>query len=130
MPRTLLPPDDPDPGASSNRHLTLDDQATLDFLRGDYRLAADATAPRGPHRTKPHAESDDAGPPAVVIYLPGVAACYAIVQYDVASARIVRRVVGLFGGAGEAEGYAQDNGYCLYDVVPATAVIPQAAAPT
>jgi hypothetical protein len=130
MPRTLLPPEDPDPGASTKSHLTLDDQATLDFLRGDYLLAAEATVPRGPHRTKPRGESDDASASAVVIYLPGVAACYAIVQYDMASARVVRRVVGLFGGAGEAEGYAQDNGYYLYDVVPATAVIPQGAAPT
>jgi hypothetical protein len=46
------------------------------------------------------------------------------VQYDPASARLVRRIVGMFGDADCAETYAQDNGYRLYDVVPAIAVIP------
>jgi len=33
-------------------------------------------------------------------------------------------VVGLFGAADCAETYARDGGYHLYDIVPATAVIP------
>src|SRR5215475_10872478 len=58
------------------------------------------------------------------VYLSAVSHCYAIVQYDPASARLVRRVVGLFGDAEGAETYARDGGFHLYDIVPATAVIP------
>jgi len=58
-----------------------------------------------------------------VVYLPAASHCYAIVQYDVASARLVRRVVGLFGDVSCAETYAREGGYHLYDIVPATAVI-------
>jgi len=58
-----------------------------------------------------------------LLYLPAASHCYAIVQYDPASARLVRRVVGLFGDAESAETYARDGGYHLYDIVPATAVI-------
>jgi hypothetical protein len=34
-------------------------------------------------------------------------------------------VVGLFGDVGCAETYARNGGYHLYDIVPATAVIPK-----
>ena len=61
-----------------------------------------------------------------LVFLPAASHCYAIVRYDTASARLVRRVVGLFGDVGCAETYARDNGYHLYDVVPATAIVPMA----
>jgi hypothetical protein len=49
--------------------------------------------------------------------------CFAVVQYDAAAVRLVRRVVGMFGDPRDAERYGQENGYSLYDVVPATAVV-------
>jgi len=50
--------------------------------------------------------------------------CYAVVLYDAASARLVRRTVGMFADVESAEAYARVSGYRLYDVVPATAVTP------
>lgn len=121
---TLLPtPDDPD-----RRHAvraapnTVDEQALLGFLLG--RHARVANPDSGPViRSKPCEEA----PPESheqLLYLPVATCCYAVVLYDVASARLVRRIVGLFGDADCAEAYARDNGYRLYDLVPATAVIP------
>jgi hypothetical protein len=52
--------------------------------------------------------------------------CYAIIQYDAASARLVRRIVGMFGDADCAVTYAHDGGYYLYDLLTATAVIARA----
>jgi len=60
-----------------------------------------------------------------MVYLPAASHCFAIVQYDAASARLVRRVVGLFGDVSCAESYARLCGYHLYDIVPATAVVPE-----
>jgi hypothetical protein len=103
--------------------------AVLDFRRGEYATdrgsgpavqpgAASAVPAPGP------ADSDQTGQYRLV-YMPAASHCYAIVQYDVASARLVRRVVGLFGDVACAEDYAHRGGYTLYDVVPATAVIPK-----
>lgn len=52
--------------------------------------------------------------------------CYAIIQYDAASARLVRRIAGMFGDADCAVTYAHDGGYYLYDLLTATAVIARA----
>jgi hypothetical protein len=75
----------------------------------------------------PEPQASDAEPASHdrLVYLPAASHCYAIVQYDPASARLVRRVVGLFGDVGRAEAYARDGGYHLYDIVPATAVVPK-----
>jgi len=72
-------------------------------------------------------ERDDGAPARHdrLVYFPAASHCYAIVQYDAASAHLVRRVVGLFSDADCADSYARDGGYHLYDVVPATAVIPK-----
>jgi len=130
----------------------LEDRALLDFLRGDYAPAARAQGspcpPPGQHeesRTpKPSAPATapggisnpapaDAGagkPPETannLTYIPVASYCYAIVQYDAASARVVRRVVGLFGDVDCAETYARDAGYHLYDLLTATAVIATAS---
>jgi hypothetical protein len=109
MRRTLLPPDDHElrVGAlSAMSRLSLSEQVTPDFVRA------------GSAGQQQHTGAE-------VIYLPAAAYCYAIVQYDPTSIRVIRRVVGLFGDVGEAEGYAKDNRSYPYDVVPATAVIPQ-----
>jgi hypothetical protein len=127
MTRTLLPPNDSELGAGAvNAHVALEDQAVLDFLRGDYSPALTATAAIDrPHETEQSGDGRVPGSGAEVIYLPAATCCYAIVQYDGASASVVRRVVGLFGDVTAAEGYAHDNSFRLYDVVPATAVIPR-----
>jgi hypothetical protein len=59
MPRTLMPtPDDPEPGGPARPSLTrldLEEQALLDFLRGDYAPAhaADSSASVAPLRRTP-----------------------------------------------------------------------------
>jgi hypothetical protein len=53
---------------------------------------------------------------AALRYLAVASACYAVVQYDKDTARLVRRVVGLFGDVPSAELYAIENGYRLYDL--------------
>jgi hypothetical protein len=126
MPRTLMPtPEDPHPVAASSpadAQLDPEAEAVLDFLHEEL-------APRGTSRTlePPVSERDDRAPTRHdrLVYLPAASHCYAIIQYDPASARLVRRVVGLFSDVGCAEAYARDGGYHLYDVVPATAVIPK-----
>jgi hypothetical protein len=128
MVRSLLPPDGPDrdPTSLTHTHLGLEDQAVLDFLRGDYAPIAEAAPADAPHRTHRLVAQPAQQGTAEVIYLPAAACRYAIVQYHPTSVRVVRRVIGLFGDAGQAEGYARGNGYHRYDVVPATAVLPTA----
>jgi hypothetical protein len=134
MPRTLMPtPDDPQPGGPARPSLTrldLEEQALLDFLRGDYAPAsaaasasssADSPFPKEPS-SKENESTDD-----VLSYLPVASSCFAVVQYDATTARLVRRVVGMFGDPHDAERYGLENGYRLYDVVPATAVITRPA---
>jgi hypothetical protein len=87
-------------------------------LRGEY------TAAHGTTSVRP-APAEPAGADPRLVYLPAASHCYAIVQYDAASARLVRRVVGLLGDADCAEQYARDGAYHLYDIAPATAVIPR-----
>jgi hypothetical protein len=124
MTRTLLPaPDDPDPRhAAQAGPVTVYEQALLGFLVGRRPRVAD-TGPGQVSRSEP-AEDAPADRHERLLYLPAITCCYAIVQYDAASARLVRRITGLFGDAECAETYARDGGYHLYDVVPATAVIP------
>jgi hypothetical protein len=134
MPRTLMPtPEDPRPDVQALRvadPLDPEAQAVLDFLRGEY-VAARGSAPTNqpgaapPRPAQPEPADCEPTRHDSLVYLPAASHCYAIVQYD-ASARVVRRVVGLFGDADCAETYARDGGYHLYDVVPATAVIPKA----
>jgi len=120
-------PDDGDPpdAATPAPNFDLEDKALLDFLRGDY---APAAAINGAARSAPPSDSPaiDGG---VLSYLPVASACYALVQYDVGTARLVRRVIGMFGDVQDAEHYGMENGYRLYDVVPATAVIARAPSP-
>jgi len=78
-----------------------------------------------PEKLEPQANNAELASHDRLVYLPAASHCYAIVQYDPASARLVRRVVGLFRDVGCAETYARDGGYHLYDIVPATAVIPK-----
>ncbi len=127
----------PHPPASASRDdpphlLDLEGPAVLDFLRGQQALAGHGSAqsqgtaagqperPALPGDCEPARHGD-------LVYLPTATTCYAIVLYDVASARVVRRVSGLFGDADCAEDYARASGYHLYDVVPATAVVPKIA---
>jgi hypothetical protein len=122
MTRTLLPtPDEPHPKPAGQ--VALDEQTLPGFLPGRHaRVAGSGPGPLSPGEP-PTQDTPPAGHERLT-YLPAVTCCYAIVQYDTASARVVRRIVGMFGDADGAETYAQDNGYRLYDVVPATAVIP------
>jgi hypothetical protein len=150
MPRTLMPtPDDPRPDFQAllaDAQLDFEGRALLDFLRGDDAPAVAHQAspcpppgqdtepqpvvppsePASPDAPQPGVPEEDAEPAEHdhLIYLPLATWCYAIVQYDVASPRVVRRIVGLFGDVECAETYARDSGYHLYDVVPATAVVP------
>jgi hypothetical protein len=136
MPRPLVPAsDDPRPsghGPLIGSELDPEAQAVLDFLRGEQRSLV-----RGPASGVDAGNSLDHPEPAAPawqddesrdrpLYLPVASCRYAIIQYDVASALIVRRVVGLFGDVDGAENYARDSGYHLYDVVPATAVTARA----
>jgi hypothetical protein len=121
MTRTLLPiPDDPHPKQAGQ--VAVEEQTFPGFLLGGHRPVADprpGSLGRGQPTSDAPLEAHER-----LLYLPAVACCYAIVQYDTASARVVRRITGLFGDVECAETYARDNGYRLYDVVPATAVIP------
>jgi hypothetical protein len=147
MPRTLMPtPDDPRPDMRAPRagaHLNLEGRALLDFLRSDDAPAAALQAspcpppdqdtepqpvvpPSEPASPDASPVPDENGEPADhdrLTYLPFATWCYAIVQYDAASARVGRRIVGLFGDAECGQTDARDNGYHLY-VVPATASSP------
>ncbi len=137
MPRTLIPtPDDPRPDVRAvlaGAQLDPEADVVLDFLRGEYASVArgsgsssqPGTTPRRPGQPEPPDEYSEPTRHNSLIYLPAASHCYAIVQYDAASARVVRRVVGLFGDVGCAEDYARLSGYSAYDVVPATAVIPK-----
>ena len=142
MPRTLMPtPDDPQPRPSARPDdrtppddlLDPEGQAVLDFLRGEYASAArgsaptiqPGTTPSQPAQVEPPVKNAEPTGHDRLVYLPAASHCYAIVQYDPASARLVRRVVALFGDVGCAEDYARGAGYHLYDIVPATAVIPK-----
>jgi hypothetical protein len=123
MPRTLMPtPEEGDPpdrrATPAKANPDLEDQALLDFLRGDYAPGATIN---GAGRSAPTdgPVSDD----GVLSYLPVASSCFAVVQYDPTTARLVRRVIGMFGDVQDAERYGMENGYRLYDVVPATAVI-------
>jgi hypothetical protein len=116
-------PEDPHPVAASSpadARLDPEPEAVLDFLRGQL-LPSGTSRPLEP----PVSERDDGAPTRHdrLVYLPAASHCYAIVAYDAASARVVRRVVGLFSDADSADSYARGGGYHLYDVVPATAVI-------
>jgi len=104
-------------------------RAVLDFRCGEHATdrgsgpavqpgAASAAPAPGP------GDSDQTGQYRLV-YMPAASHCFAIVQYDAASARLVRRVVGLFSDVTCAEDYARRGGYTLYDIVPATAVVPK-----
>ena len=128
-------PDDPGPAAPcspAEAQLALEEPAVLDFLRGEYTAARGSapTVPPGPAPLRPaQPEPTDREPTSQdrLVYLPAASHCYAIVLNDTASARLVRRLVGLFGDVTCAEDYARQCGYHLYDVVPATAVIPRDA---
>jgi hypothetical protein len=127
MPRTLMPtPDDAEPDrrpSVGSTYLDVEERALLDFLRGDYGAGMGEpvtliTSTRSEASSRPTKAADE-----VLSYLPVASYCYAIVQYDPTTARLVRRIVGMFGDVPSAEQYAIENGYQLYDVVPATAVI-------
>ena len=129
-------PDDPQPNGQTRPSPTrpdLDDQALLDFLRGDYAPAGASASPPSVtplRRTPPTSEEgrrSDANGDAGLSYLPVASSCFAVIQYDATTARLVRRVVGMFGDPHDAERYGQENGYRLYDVVPATSVIARPA---
>jgi hypothetical protein len=114
MRRTPCSAEEPEPLGDSSPMLSRDDaQAVLDLLRAKYAFTS--VPPTGD-------VSGDRAVPAAP-YLPVATTCYAIVLYD-RPGIAVHRVVGLFGGVDAAEDYAHDNRYGLYDVVPATAVIP------
>jgi hypothetical protein len=121
-PASASPEDRPPP----DDLLDLEGRAVLDFLRGEYAAARGPTPTIQPEQVEPQGKDAEPTRHDSLIYLPAASHCYAIVQYDTASARVVRRVVGLFGDADCAETYARLVGYHLYDVVPATAVIPKA----
>ena len=124
MPRTLMPtPEDPRPdvrAALADARLDPETRAVGDFLHGEYATAR-GSGPAVPPGT---ADSGQTGQYRLV-YMPAASHCFAIVQYDAASARLVRRVVGLFSDVTCAEDYARRGGYTLYDIVPATAVVPK-----
>jgi hypothetical protein len=144
MRRTLLPtPDEPRPNIRTlltGPHV-LEPRGPRDFLPGHHAPTA-SPCPPPDRREAPGPVRAVSEPPTIghplrtdqrdgslaegdnLTYIPAVACCYAIVQYDAASARLVGRITGLFGDVECAETYARDNGYRLYDVVPATAVIP------
>jgi hypothetical protein len=129
MPRTLMPtPEDPRP---DGRALPPDAEtrAVLDFRRGAYAISRGSVPSIQPDTALARPEQPelaDCDPTRrQLVYVPAASHCYAIVQYDVASARLVRRVVGLFGDVTGAENYARLSGYHLYDIVPATAVTPK-----
>jgi len=134
MPRTLMPtPDDPEPSGParlSPTRLDLDDHALLDLLRSDCAPVAAAVPVASSPADRPHPTElitgDGSGDEALT-YLPVASSCFAVVQYDPTTARLVRRVVGIFGDVQDAERYGMENGYRLYDVVPATAVIARPA---
>jgi len=115
-PRDRLPPDG---------LLDPEGQTVLDFLRREYAAAPTVEPDASLHPAQPEPTGREPTSHDRLVYLPAASHCYAIVQYDPASARLVRRVVGLFGDVGCAETYARDGGYHLYDIVPATAVIPK-----
>jgi hypothetical protein len=113
MPRTLTTPAHGTASPTGGHH-DLEDQAVLDFLRGDYT----PPAPRRPRQTDPRA-----APPVVgrLAYRADTRPGYAIVQYDTASR--VHWVIAPFADALSAEHYAIDNDLTQYDVVSATPVI-------
>jgi hypothetical protein len=100
-------------------HRALEDQAVLDFLRGDYAPAA-SHAPSSWCETRPLNGQAPLAPAAPPVALPRA---YAIIQYEPSSDR-VRWVVGLFADALSAEEYAISHDLPRYDIVPATAVTP------
>jgi len=120
-------PEDGDPpdATTPTANLDLEDKAVLDFLRGEY---APAAAINGASRSEP--SDSPATDNDVLSYLPVATSCFALVQYDTTTARLVRRVIGMFGDVQDAEHYGMENGYRLYDVVPATAVIARAPSPS
>jgi hypothetical protein len=123
MPRTLMPtPEEGDPpGARAPAtNLDLEDKAVLDFLRGEY---APTAAINGAGRSAPSDGLALAADDSLLSYLPVASSCFALIQYDPTTARLVRRVIGMFGDIQDAERYGLENGYRLYDLVPATAVI-------
>ena len=136
MPHTLMPtPEDPRPDVQA---LLVDDlpgikgRAVADFPRGEYATARRSaltidpgTARRQPDEVAPHGEHREPRSHDDLRYLPAASHGYAIVEYDAASARLVRRVVGLSANADRAEAYARGGGYHPYDIVPATAVVPR-----
>jgi hypothetical protein len=129
----LSTPDDPDHGhAPPPAGVTLDEQALrdLDLLLGGHTRPVD-TGPARPATADPTRVSGGGtveDRPTVgherELYLPMATCCYAVVLYDAAAARLVRRIVGMFADVESAEAYARVSGYRLYDVVPATAVTP------
>jgi hypothetical protein len=125
MTRTLLPPHDVSRAAATRagRHRALEDQAAFDFLRGDYVVAARASAPvepAGPDR--PYVTRPSALPvTAVSGYRPLPQLAYAVVLYATAAGR-VGAVIAPFGDALSAEQYAIDSRFTSYDIVPATAI--------
>lgn len=92
---------------------------------------APSSEPAGPDAPQPTVPDEDAEPTDHdrLIYLPLATWCYAILQYDVASPRVARRIVGLFGDVECAETYARDSGYHPYDLLTATAVVPMTPHP-
>jgi hypothetical protein len=116
MPSTLVTPGPEEPRAgrfTATAHRDLDDQAVLDFLRGEY------TGRPQPTLLPPLSRQ----PSSPQSYMPAAVTCFAIVQYDPTAGVIVRRVIGLFGDVDSAESFARDDRRHLYDIVPATAVI-------
>jgi hypothetical protein len=134
MPRTLMPtPDDPEPSGPprlSRTRLDLGDLALLDVLRSDCAPVAPAVPVASSPADLAHPTElitrDGPGDEALT-YLPVASSCFAVIQYDPTTARLVRRVVGMFGDVQDAERYGMENGYRLYDVVPAIAVIARPA---
>jgi hypothetical protein len=133
MAHTFLPaPEDPDCGHGHPAlRSPLDDQALQSFLLGSRTRPADTDPARPAADTDPNtlsagrpAEDEPTGGHERLRYLPMLSCCYAVVLYDVASPRLVRRIVGMFPDPDQADSYARDSGYRLYDVVPATAVTP------
>jgi len=119
----LSTPDDPDRGgALPAAGVTFDEQALRGLLLGGHTRPADTDPTRvsegGP------AEDGPTGGRERELYLAVATCCYAVVLYDAASARLVRRIVGMFVDVESAEAHARASGYRLYDVVPATAVTP------
>jgi hypothetical protein len=125
MPCALALPDDPEPGAASPaaRHRALEDQATADFLAGDYRPAWPTAARTQPTRPDPLQTTPSASsPPVAVAGYRVLRSAYGIVLYASPAGR-VGTVICPFADGLSAEQYAIAFRFPSYDVVPATVVI-------